>query len=36
MYAVEATKIEARKKGLAFTEQTLGDGSIKLQILEAG
>jgi hypothetical protein len=36
LYAVEMTKLEARKKGYAVTEQALGDGSIKLQILEGG
>lgn len=35
-YAVEKTKLEARKKGYALSEQTLQDGSIKLQILEGG
>jgi hypothetical protein len=32
-YAVEKTKIEARKKGYQVSEQTLQDGSIKLQII---
>lgn len=36
LYAVEMTKLEARKKGYAVTEQALSDGSIKLQILEGG
>ena len=35
MYAVERTKIEARKKGHAVTETTLQDGSIRLQIATA-
>ena len=34
MYAVERTKLEARKKGHAVSEQMLNDGSIKLQIIE--
>jgi hypothetical protein len=34
MYAVEKAKIEARKKGHTVSEQTLTDGSVKLQILE--
>jgi hypothetical protein len=33
-YAVEKTKIEARKKGYQVSEQTLQDGSIKLQIIQ--
>jgi len=36
MYAVEKAKIEGRKKGCAVTEQAMHDGSIQLQILEAG
>ena len=36
IYAVERTKIEARKKGLQFSEQTLQDGSIKVQLTEGG
>ena len=32
MYAVERTKIEARKRGYPVNEQQLQDGSIKLQI----
>ncbi|MCH8148361.1 MAG: DUF1257 domain-containing protein [Planctomycetes bacterium] len=32
IYAVEATKIQARKKGHSVTEQDLADGSIKLTI----
>lgn len=35
MYAVERTKIEARKKGYVVTEQTLQDGSIRVQIATA-
>jgi hypothetical protein len=34
LYAVEKAKIEARGKGFQVTEQALGDGSIKLQIIE--
>ena len=34
LYAVERAKLEARKKGYTVSEQTLGDGSIKLQIIE--
>ena len=34
MYAVERTKIEARKRGYPVSEQQLQDGSIKLQITE--
>ena len=34
MYAVERAKIEARKKGYTVTEQTINDGSIKLQIIQ--
>lgn len=33
-YAVEKTKLEARKKGYTVSEVPLSDGSIKLQILE--
>ena len=36
MYAVEKAKLEARKQGHAVSEQALQDGSIKLQIIEAG
>ena len=36
MYAVERTKIEARKKGHTITEQALNDGSLKLTIHVAG
>lgn len=35
-YAVEGTKLAARKKGLQVSEQTLQDGSIKLHIAEGG
>jgi hypothetical protein len=34
MYAVEKAKLEARAKGYTVSEQTLGDGAIKLQIIE--
>jgi hypothetical protein len=34
LYAVEKTKLEARKKGYPVTEQTLPNGSIRLQIVE--
>lgn len=34
VYAVEKAKLEARKKGYAVSEQALGDGSIKVQIIE--
>ena len=33
-YAVEKAKLEARKKGYAVTEQSLENGSIRLQIIE--
>jgi len=33
-YAVEKTKLEARKKGYLVSEQQLQDGSVKLQIVE--
>jgi hypothetical protein len=33
-YAVEKTRLEARKKGYAVTEQALQDGSIRLQLRE--
>jgi hypothetical protein len=33
-YAVEKTKIEARKRGHTISEQQLTDGSIRLQIVE--
>ena len=32
VYAVEKTRIEARRAGHTLTEQTLGDGSIKLTL----
>ncbi len=35
-YAVEKAKIEARRRGLTCTEQTLQDGSIKVQLFEGG
>ena len=35
-YAVEKTKIEARRKGYTVSEQTLSCGAIKLQIVEGG
>ena len=35
-YAVEVTKIEARKKGHLVTEQPLADGSIKLTVTVGG
>jgi hypothetical protein len=35
-YAVEKTKIEARRAGYAVTEQPLEDGSIKVTINAAG
>lgn len=34
MYAVEACRIEARKKGMTVTEQALADGSIRLNLSE--
>lgn len=34
IYAVEKAKLEARKKGYTVSEQSLNDGSIKLQIIE--
>ncbi len=36
MYAVEKSKIEARKRGHTVTEQALADGSIKLTIQVGG
>jgi len=36
MYAVERTKLEARKKSYAVEEQAQQDGSIKLRIREGG
>jgi hypothetical protein len=35
IYAVERAKIEARRKGYQVNEQALGDGSIKVQIIES-
>ena len=35
LYAVEAAKLEARRKGLPVTEQQLSDGAIKLSIIES-
>jgi hypothetical protein len=35
-YAAEQAQIEARKKGLTVTEQSLSDGSIKLTINVGG
>ena len=35
IYAVEKAKLEARKQGHVVSEQTLNDGSIKLQIVVA-
>ena len=35
-YAAETVKIEARKKGYTVSEQTLENGSIRLQIIEGG
>jgi len=35
-YAVETTKIEARRKGHSVTEQSLADGSIKLTVQVGG
>src|SRR5260370_9775899 len=34
MYAVEKTKLEARKKGYSVSEQALSDGSIKLHVID--
>jgi hypothetical protein len=34
LYAVERAKLEARKKGYTVSEQSLQDGSIKLQIIQ--
>ena len=36
IYAVEKTKLEARKRGHSVTEQALADGSIKLTVQVAG
>jgi hypothetical protein len=35
LYAVEKAKLEARKKGYQVSEQSLQDGSVKLNIIEA-
>jgi hypothetical protein len=35
MYAVAKVTLESRKKGYATSEQTLQDGSIKVQVMEA-
>ena len=35
-YAVEKSRIEARKQGHTVTEQTLADGSIKLTVQVSG
>lgn len=35
-YAVEVVRLEARKKGLTVREQTLADGSIRVQLVEGG
>ena len=35
IYAIEKTKIEARKKGYQVTEQSLQDGSIRVQMTTA-
>lgn len=35
-YAVERAKLEARRRGHTFVEQTLSDGSIRLSIQVAG
>ena len=35
-YAVEATKIEARRKGYSATESQLADGSIKVSLTVGG
>ena len=34
IYAVEMTKLQARKKGYQISEQALQDGGIQLQIIE--
>ena len=34
MYAVEKAKLAARARGYAVNEQILGDGAIRLQIIE--
>jgi|ERR1700685_364358 len=35
-YAIERTKLEARRKGYSVTEQSLGNGSIKVSIQVGG
>jgi len=35
-YAVETTKLEARRKGYSVTEQSLSDGSVKLVVQVGG
>jgi len=35
LYAVEAAKLEGRRKGYAVTEQQLSDGAIKVSIIES-
>ncbi len=35
-YAIEKTKLEARRKGYAVTECPLADGSVKLTVVVAG
>ncbi|WP_406699445.1 DUF1257 domain-containing protein [Singulisphaera sp. Ch08] len=35
IYAVEKAKLVARKQGYSVSEQSLNDGSIRLQIIEA-
>jgi hypothetical protein len=35
-YAVEKTRLEARKAGYSVAEQLLGDGSIKLTLQQGG
>ena len=36
MYAVEKTRVEARKQGYAMTEQSLPDGSVRLTVAVGG
>lgn len=36
IYAVEKCRLEAKRRGHQISEQTLQDGSIKLQIVEGG
>lgn len=35
-YSVEKVRLESRLKGMQVSEQTLADGSIKLQIIQGG